>query len=153
MMGCYLQFQNAWMLFSFPSFLVARWLAPVVPWLGNTFATEKRYKYYKDLWEETERQRNIASRTTFVQGAQFDDKEGKYQLEGGLKMSAYDITRDITTFLGAGGEPIGATLVYLIYIVLQNTELRQELEAEAKALQEPCKSPLLMSMSKRSAHF
>ncbi|KAK4502086.1 hypothetical protein PRZ48_007897 [Zasmidium cellare] len=135
MMGCYLQFQNAWMLFSFPSFLAARWLAPVVPWLGNTFATEKRYKHYKDLWEETERQRSIASKTTFVQGAQFDEKEGKYQLEGGLKMSAYDITRDITTFLGAGGEPIGATLVYLIYIVLQNTKLRQELEAEAKALQ------------------
>ncbi|CAK3809101.1 cytochrome p450 [Lecanosticta acicola] len=52
-------------------------------------------------------------------------------------MSKFDISRDIATFLGAGGEPIGATLVCLIYSVLQNPELQRKLEAEAAALGEP----------------
>jgi cytochrome P450 len=137
MMGCFLQLQNAWMRFSYPTFVIARWLIPLIPSLRKTFNVFSWYQHYKDLAEETERQRNIASRTTFVQGAQFDEKDGKYQLQGGLKMSQYDIAHDITTFLGAGGEPIGATLVYLIYTVLQDPNLRKELEDESKRLQEP----------------
>lgn len=137
MMGCYLQLQNAWMRFSYPTFVIARWLIPVIPALRTTFDVFSWYQHYKDLAEETERQSKIASRTTFVQGAQFDEKEGKYQLEGGLKLSQYDIAHDITTFLGAGGEPIGATLVYLIYTVLKDPKLRKELEDESKRLQEP----------------
>ena len=137
MMGCYLNLQIAWMNFSFPTFLVARSLMPVFPSLRHTFDVFSWYQHYKDLAEETERQRIIASKTTFVQGAKFDEKDGHYQLEGGLRMSQYDIAHDITTFLGAGGEPIGATLVYLIYTVLKDPKLRKELEDEAKCLQEP----------------
>lgn len=137
MMGCYLQLQMAWLRFSYPTFVVARLLIPLIPSLRKTFDVFSWYQHYKDLAEETERQKNIASRTTFVQGAEFDENEGKYKLEGGLKMSQYDIAHDITTFLGAGGEPIGATLVYLIYAVLKDPNLRKEIERESRLLQEP----------------
>lgn len=137
MMGNFLQLQIAWANFSLPLFLFARSLMPLIPPFRRIFDTFSWNPHYKDLVDETARQRNIASRTTFVQGAQFDEKDGTYQLEGGLRMSQYDIAHDITTFLGAGGEPIGATLVYLIYTVLQDPKLRKELEDESKRLQEP----------------
>lgn len=134
MMGCHLQLQNAWMNFCFPLFLAARFLTPIFPSLGKTFKVEGQYA---DLWQETERQAKIAPRTTFVRNTKFSEEDGVYTVDGGLKMSKFDITRDITTFLGAGGEPIGATLVYLIYTVLKDPELQRKLEAEAAALSEP----------------
>ena len=134
MMGMYLQLQNAWMQFCYPVFKGARALTPIFPKLSETFRVEWRYA---NLWEETEKQRTFASKSVFVRGAGFDHEEGKYELEGGLKLREYDIAKDIQTFLGAGGEPIGATVVYLIYAVLQDPKLRKEIEDEAAALEEP----------------
>ena len=54
-----------------------------------------------------------------------------------VKLSDIDIAHDITTFLGAGGEPVGATLVYLIWQILRMPDLQRELEVEVAGLTAP----------------
>lgn len=131
--GGYLQRQNAWMHFCFPMFILGRILAPYIPLFGQYFKVEGQYA---DLWQEGPRQASIAPKTTFVRDTKFSDEDGVYTVSGGLKLTKFDITRDSTTFLGAGGEATGATLVYMIYSVLQNPELQRKLEAEAATLPE-----------------
>ena len=132
-MGWYLQRLNSWMLFSFPLFLLGRWLAPLSLTLRDVFRVEWRYK---DLWEEGPRQREIAARTVFVQKSKYSKDGDVFGVSDDVKLSDVDIAHDITTFLGAGGEAVGATLIYLIYQVLQMPDLQRELEAEVAELTE-----------------
>ena len=133
-MGAYLQRMIAWANFCFPLFLVGRCLALLSPTLRGIFRVEKRYA---DFWEEGQRQRDIAAKTVFVQNSKYSKSDGVFSISDDVKLSDVDIAHDITTFLGAGGEPIGATLVFLIWQVLRMPELQSELEAEVAGLTGP----------------
>lgn len=133
-MGAYLQRMIAWAQFCFPLFLLGRSLAPLSPKLHSIFKVEKRYA---DFFEEGQRQRDIAARTTFVKNSKYTKNDGVFAVSDDVKLSDMDIAHDITTFLGAGGEPVGATLVFLIWQVLRMPELQKELEAEVAGLSEP----------------
>lgn len=133
-MGAYLQRMIAWAHFCFPIFLLGRCLSPLSPTLASIFRVEHKYK---DFWEEGQRQRDIAPKTVFVQNSKYTKNDGVYAVSEDVKLRDVDIAHDITTFLGAGGEPVGATLVYLIWQVLQMPALQSELEAEVAALTEP----------------
>lgn len=133
-MGAYLQRMIAWSHFCFPLFLLGRWLSPLSPTLRNIFHVEKRYA---DFWEEGQRQREIAAKTVFVQNTKYSKIDGVFSVSEEVKLSDVDIAHDITTFLGAGGEPVGATLVFLIWQVLRMPDLQRELEAEVAGLTEP----------------
>ena len=54
-----------------------------------------------------------------------------------LKLSDVDIAHDFATFLGAGGEAVGATLVFFIWQVLLQPDLQKQLEAEIAGSSEP----------------
>ncbi|KAL8704919.1 MAG: hypothetical protein Q9201_001952 [Fulgogasparrea decipioides] len=133
-MGFYLQRMNSWALFCFPLFLLGRWLSPLSSRLRDIFRVEWRYA---DLWDEGQRQRDVAARTVFVQKAKYLKNNEVFGLSDEVKLSDVDIAHDITTFLGAGGEAVGATLVFLIWQVLQMPDLQRELEAEIGGLTEP----------------
>ncbi len=133
--GAYLQRLNSWMLFSFPLFLLGRWFSPFSKTLRDIFRVEWRYA---DLWDEGPRQRELAAKTVFVQNTKYSkDDHGVFGVSDDVKLSDVDIAHDITTFLGAGGEAVGATLVFLLWQVLLQPELQRELEAEVAALTEP----------------
>ena len=110
-MGSYLQRMVAWSQFCFPIFLLGRFLAPVSPTLNNIFKVEKRYA---DFFEEGQRQRDVAAKTTFVQNSRYSKSDGIFKISEDTQLSDMDIAHDITTFLGAGGEPVGASLIFLI---------------------------------------
>ncbi|KAL6718202.1 hypothetical protein ACLMJK_004290 [Lecanora helva] len=133
-MGWYLQRLIAWMLFCFPVFLLGRWLAPLSPTLRDVFRVEWRYK---DIFEAGPRQREIAAKTVFVQNSKYEKDGDVYGVSDDVRLSDVDIAHDITTFLGAGGEAVGATLVFLIWQVVQIPELQSQLEAEVATLNEP----------------
>ena len=133
-MGCYLQRLNSWALFCFPLFLLGRWLSPFSSRLRDIFRVEWRYK---DLWDEGPRQREIAAKTVFVQKTKYSKDNELFGLSDDVKLSDMNIAHDITTFLGAGGEAVGATLVYLIWQALQIPDLQKELEVEVAGLTEP----------------
>ncbi len=133
-MGAYLQRMNAWAQFCFPVFLLGRWLSPLSPSLHNIFRVEEKYG---DFWQEGQRQREIAARTVFVQNSKYSKNDGVFTVSDEVKLSDVDIAHDITTFLGAGGEPVGASLVFLIWQVLRMPDLQRELEAEVAGLTEP----------------
>ena len=133
-MGAYLQRMMAWAHFCFPLFLLGRWLSPLSPTLHNIFRVEKKYA---DFFEEGQRQREMAARTVFVQNTKYSKNDGVFSVSDEVKLSDVDIAHDITTFLGAGGEPVGATLVFLIWQVLRMPDLQRELEAEVAGLTEP----------------
>ena len=133
-MGAYLQRMMAWAHFCFPVFLIGRWLSPLSQTLRNIFCL---HKIYVDLWEEGPRQREIATRTTFVQNTKYTKNDGVFTVSDEVKLSDVEITHDITTFLGAGGEAVGASLVFLVWQVLRLPDLQRELEAEVAELTEP----------------
>ena len=133
-MGAYLQRMNAWVNFCFPLFLLGRWLSPFSSYLHNIFRVEGRYA---DFWQEGQRQRDIAARTTFVKNSRYSKNDGVFAVSDEVKLSDMDIAHDITTFLGAGGEPVGASLIFLIWQILKMPHLQQELEAEVAELTEP----------------
>lgn len=133
-MGAYLQRMIAWANFCFPIFLIGRFLAPISPTLHSIFRVEGKYA---DFWQEGQRQRDIAAKTVFVQNSKYSKNDGVFEVSEDVKLRDVDIAHDITTFLGAGGEPVGATLVYLIWQVLRTPDLQRELEAEVAALTEP----------------
>ncbi|CAF9912111.1 MAG: hypothetical protein ALECFALPRED_007874 [Alectoria fallacina] len=133
-MGAYLQRMIAWAQFCFPVFLLGRWLSPISPTLHSIFRVEKKYA---DFWEEGQRQRDIAAKTVFVQNTKYSKNDGVFSVSDEVKLSDVDIAHDITTFLGAGGEPVGASLVFLIWQVLGMPDLQRELEAEVAAITEP----------------
>ncbi|MDI1490871.1 MAG: hypothetical protein OHK93_002076 [Ramalina farinacea] len=134
-MGFHLQRLNSWMLFSFPLFLLGRWFSPFSATLKDIFRVEWRYA---DIFQAGQRQRDIAAKTVFVKNTKYKQDETEvFAVSDDVKLSAYDIAHDITTFLGAGGEAVGATLVYLVWQVLKMPELQKELEAEVAGLTEP----------------
>lgn len=133
-MGAYLQRMNAWAQFCFPVFLLGRWLSPFSSSLHNVFRVEEKYG---DFWQEGQRQRDIAARTVFVQNTKYSKNDGVFRVSDEVLLSDVDIAHDITTFLGAGGEPVGASLVFLIWQVLRMPDLQSELEAEVAGLSEP----------------
>lgn len=133
-MGFYLQRLNSWMLFSFPLFLLGRWLSPLSSTLRGIFRIEWRYV---DIFEAGPRQREIAAKTVFTQNSKFEKDGEVFGVSDEVKLSGVDIAHDITTFLGAGGEAVGATLVFLIWQVLKMPELQRELEAEVAGLAAP----------------
>ena len=133
-MGAYLQRMNAWANFCFPLFMLGRCLALISPTLHDIFRVEKKYS---DFWEEGQRQREIAPKTVFVKNAKYTKQDGVFSVSDDVKLSDIDIAHDITTFLGAGGEPVGATLVFLIWQVLQLPDLQRDLEDEVAGLVEP----------------
>ena len=135
MVGSYLQRVNSWALFCFPALLLGRWLSPFSSTLRDIFRVEWRYV---DLFEEGQRQRDLAAKTVFVQNNKYSkDDTGVYGVSDQVKLSDVDIAHDSTTFLGAGGEAVGATLVYLIWSVLRMPDFQRELEAEVAGLAEP----------------
>lgn len=133
-MGFYLQRLNSWMLFSFPLFLLGRWLSPLSSTLRGIFRVEWRYV---DIFQAGPRQREIAAKTVFVQNSKYEKDGEVFGVSDEVKLSDVDIAHDITTFLGAGGEAVGATLVFLIYQVLQMPDLQRELEVEVAGLTAP----------------
>lgn len=134
-MGFYLQRVNSWALFCYPLLLLGRWLSPFSSKLREVFRVEWRYV---DIFQEGPRQREIAAKTIFVQNTKYSkDDTGVYGVSDEVKLSDVDIAHDITTFLGAGGEAAGATLVFLIWSVLRMPDLQRELEAEVAGLTEP----------------
>jgi len=133
-MGAYLQRMIAWAQFCLPIFLLGRWLSPLSPWLRDIFRVESKYA---DFWQEGQRQRDIAARTVFVQNTKYSKNDGVFSVSDDVKLSDVDIAHDITTFLGAGGEPVGASLVFLIWQILQMPDLQRELEAEVAGLTGP----------------
>nr|WBO01267.1 methylphloroacetophenone synthase putative cytochrome p450 oxidative enzyme [Cladonia rangiferina]WBO01288.1 methylphloroacetophenone synthase putative cytochrome p450 oxidative enzyme [Cladonia rangiferina] len=133
-MGKYLQLMTSWANFCLPIFLLGRWLSPFSQYLRDTFCL---HPIYVDLWEEGQRQRDIAGRTVFVQNTKYTKDDGYFRVSDEVKLSDVEIAHDITTFLGAGGEAVGATLVFLIWQVLQMPDLQRELEAEVAGLTEP----------------
>ena len=134
-MGHYLQRVNSWAIFSFPLFMLGRWLSPISPTLRDIFRVEWRYA---DIFEEGPRQRELAARTVFTQKSKYaKENDEVFGLSDEVKLSGVDIAHDITTFLGAGGEAVGATLVFLIWQVLKMPDLQRELEAEVAGLTEP----------------
>lgn len=133
-MGFYLQRLNSWMLFCFPLFLLGRWLSPVSSTLCNTFHVEWRYV---DLFEAGPRQREITAKTVFVQNSKYEKDSEGFSVGEEVRLSDVDIAHDVTTFLGAGGEAVGATLVFLIWQVLQMPGLQRELEDEVAGLTAP----------------
>ena len=133
-MGKYLQLMISWANFCLPIFLLGRWLSPLSASLRNIFCL---HPIYVDLWEEGQRQRDIAARTVFVQSTKYSKSDGFFRVSDEVKLSDVEIAHDITTFLGAGGEAVGATLVFLIWQVLQLPDLQKVLEAEVADLTEP----------------
>ena len=133
-MGCYLQRLNSWMLFSFPLFLLGRWFSPLSATLRDIFRVEWRYK---DIFEAGDRQREIASKTVFVKNSRYEKKGDTFGVSQNVRLNDVDIAHDITTFLGAGGEAVGATLVYLLWSVLKQPQLQKRLEAEVAGLSGP----------------
>lgn len=133
-MGIHLQRLNSISLFCFPLFLLGRWLSPFSSYLKDVFHVAHRYR---DLWEEGPRQREIASKTVFVRNTKFSKNDGVFSVSDEVKLSDVEIAHDITTFLGAGGEAVGATLVFLIWQVLKMPDLQRDLEAEVGELTEP----------------
>lgn len=133
-MGCHLQRLNSWMLFSFPLFLLGRWLAPFSATLKDVFRCEWRYA---DIFEAGPRQREVAAKTVFVKNSKYEKDGEVFGVSDEVKLSDYDIAHDITAFLGAGGEATGATLVYLIWQILRLPDLQRELEAEVAELTAP----------------
>ena len=129
-MGFYLQRLNSWMLFSFPLFLLGRWLSPLSATLRDIFRVEWRYV---DIFQAGPRQREIAAKTVFVQNSKYEKDGEVFGVSDDVKLNDIDIAHDITTFLGAGGEAVGATLVFLIWQVLLLPDLQKELEAEIAA--------------------
>jgi cytochrome P450 len=132
-LGFYLQRMIAWSLFCLPVFLIGRLLAPFSSYLHSVFRPEWRYR---DLWEEGPRQEEIASKTVFVQTSKYANDGNAFTVDK-IKLTPAEIAHDITTFLGAGGEAVGATLVFLIWQVLQMPELQKELQDEVSGLTEP----------------
>ena len=130
-MGFYLQRLNSWMLFSFPLFLLGRWLSPLSATLRDIFCVEWRYV---DIFHAGPRQREIAAKTVFVQNSKYEKDGEVFGVSDEVKLSDVDIAHDITTFLGAGGEAVGATLVFLIWQVLLMPEVQKALEAEVAEL-------------------
>lgn len=133
-MGFYLQRLNSWMLFCFPLFLLGRWLSPLSSTLRNIFHVEWRYV---DLFEAGPRQQEITAKTVFVQNSKYEKDSEGFSVGEEVKLSDVDIAHDVTTFLGAGGEAVGATLVFLIWQVLQMPGLQRELEDEVAGLTAP----------------
>ena len=133
-MGCYLQRLNSWMLFCFPLFLLGRWLSPLSSTLRDIFRVEWRYV---DIFQAGPRQREIAAKTVFVQNSKYEKDGEVFGVSDEVKLSDIDIAHDITTFLGAGGEAVGATLIYLIWQVLRMPDLQRELENEVAGLTAP----------------
>ena len=132
--GFYLHRLNLWMLFCFPLFLLGRWLSPFSSTLRDIFQVEWRYV---DLFEEGQRQKDLAAKTVFIQNSKYSKDGDLYGISSDVKLSDVDIAHDITTFLGAGGEAVGATLVFLIWQVLKMPEVQHELEAEVAGLSAP----------------
>ncbi len=130
-MGFYLQRLNSWMLFCSPLVLLGRWLSPLSSTLRDIFRIEWRYV---DLFEAGPRQREIAAKTVFVQNSKYEKDGEVFGVSDEVKLSDIDIAHDITTFLGAGGEAVGATLVYLIWQILRMPDLQRELEIEVAGL-------------------
>ena len=133
-MGFYLQRINSWMLFCFPLFLLGRWLSPLSATLRDIFRVEWRYV---DIFQAGPRQREIAAKTVFVQNSKYEKDGEVFGVSDEVKLSDIDIAHDITTFLGAGGEAVGATLVFLIWQVLLMPDVQKELEAEVAGLSAP----------------
>ena len=133
-MGWFLQKMNAWAKFCFPIFLLGHWLSPLSATLRELFVINP---LYRDLWEEGDRQREIAAKTVFVQTTKYSKDDGVFRVSDEVQLSDVEIAHDITTFLGAGGEAVGATLVFLIWQVLKTPGLQQELEDEVSTLTEP----------------
>ena len=133
-MGSYLQRMVAWAQFCLPVFLIGRFFAPISPTLASIFKVEKRYA---DFFEEGQRQRDIAARTTFVQNSRYSKSDGIFKVSEDTQLSDMDIAHDITTFLGAGGEPVGASLIFLIWQILKMPDVQRELETEVAGLTEP----------------
>ena len=132
--GHYLQHLNSWMLFSFPLFLLGRWLSPFSKTLRDIFRVEWRYA---DIFQAGPRQREIASKTVFVKNSKFEKDGEVFGVSDEVKLSDIDIAHDITTFLGAGGEAVGATLVFLIWQIIKMPDVQRDLEAEVAGLTEP----------------
>ena len=132
--GHYLQHLNSWMLFSFPLFLLGRWLSPFSKTLRDIFRVEWRYA---DIFQAGPRQREIASKTVFVKNSKFEKDGEVFGVSDEVKLNDIDIAHDITTFLGAGGEAVGATLVFLIWQIIKMPDVQRDLEAEVAGLTEP----------------
>lgn len=133
-LGVYLQTMLAWMNTCFPLFLIGHWLSVFSSRLRNIFCL---HPIYRDLWEESERQREIAARTVFVQTTKYTKSDGVFRVSDEVSLTDVEIAHDITTFLGAGGEAVGASLTFLIWQVLRMPDLQRELEAEVAGLTEP----------------
>lgn len=133
--GFYLQRANSWMLFCFPLFLLCRWFSPFSARLRDIFCVEWRYV---DLWDEGPRQQDIAAKTVFVQNTKYSKEDnGAFGVSDQVKLRDVDIAHDIMTFIGAGGEAVGGTLVFLLWSVLRMPDLKRELQAEVAGLSEP----------------
>ena len=132
--GYYLQRANSLMLFCFPLFLLGRWLSPFSSTLRDIFCIEWRFA---DLFEGGPRQREIAAKSVFVQNSKFEKDGEVFGVSDDVKLSDVDIAHDVTAFLGAGGEAVGGTLLFLVYQVLKMPDLQRELESEVAGLTTP----------------
>lgn len=132
--GLYLQRSIAWMLFCYPLWALGRWLSPLSKTLADVFCIENKYV---DLFQEGPRQKAIAAKTVFFKNAVLPQEGDAFATSDGTQLRDMDITHDITTFLGAGGEAVAVTLIFLIWQVLKIPTLQRELEAEVASLPEP----------------
>lgn len=133
-LGAYLQRMISWAHVFLPVFLIGRLLSPFSSRLREIFCL---HPIYRDLWEEGDRQRELASKTVFVQTTKYTRGDGVFRVSDDVSLTDVEIAHDITTFLGAGGEAVGASLTYLVWTVIRTPELQRELEAELAGLEEP----------------
>lgn len=132
--GAHLQRMIAWLRFCFPIFLLGRWFAFLSPTLRDVFHVEWRYAR---LLESGQKQRDMAAKTVFAKNSTYSSEDGVYTLSKDVKMNEIDVAHDCTTFLGAGGEALGVTLVYLVWQILRIPDLQAEIEAEVASISEP----------------
>lgn len=132
--GGYLQKMIAWARFCLPVFLLGRWLSCMSPYLRSIFLVEWRYAR---LLDASPVQRDFAARTIFVKGAKHDQEKDRYSISDHISLGAIEIAHDSATFLGAGGEATGVTLVFLLWQIMRIPKLQADIKTELASLAEP----------------
>lgn len=128
----------AWTELSIPVFLLGRFiLSPLSARMSETFRADVTLNPTED---ETVAQlrmkgKDEEGRTIFAEAIEGARDDELLKGQGKTRLTDDEIAADALGFRLAGAEPVGVTLTYLIWCVLQRPEVQKQVEAEVATVE------------------
>ena len=123
----------AWTELSLPVFLLGRFiLSPLSTRLNAIFRAEEVLNPAADeaLAQLKMEKKDGEQRTVFARAIEDAKEDELLKAHGKTRLTDDEIASDALGFRLAGSEPVGVTLTYLIWCVLQRPDVQKQLEAE-----------------------